>query len=353
MQLDSDNFTAERIQQIYDKVKLFVIDLFKEKHLNKDEMCVKSTESEELKEDSKPPAVPTNVLALLATMDESTRMLYNARMNTDKAGIVSENDTRVASDNETLERRKLDISNRIDCSFLDYIDHCKKMDVLEVLKTIGNETYEKEKNTIVAERITIMKDVYYCYRYFDVLKWWKFQGSEKCPMLSVAAAIVLGKPTHNGFQERVFSRGTYFDHKLKQRMKESNFEMSVLNSLTTTTVSDCSATLFSHPMPVRDLKENKKMAHQFFEDEKNCNTIFSSSDIIEVHTTESDEESILAISSTNSNYDGESDDDELSLDSSQWVEDKNGVNAQSVIAVDIGGDDSASEVEGESKKEVL
>lgn len=52
MQLDSANFSAEQIQAIYDKVKLFVIDLFKEKHLYKDDKCVKSIESMEIKEDS-------------------------------------------------------------------------------------------------------------------------------------------------------------------------------------------------------------------------------------------------------------------------------------------------------------
>jgi NADH dehydrogenase/NADH:ubiquinone oxidoreductase subunit G len=47
----------------------------------------------------------------------------------------------------------------------------------------------------------------------------------------------LGKPTHNGFQERVFSRGVYLDGKLKKRLKEENFEMSVLNSFNEQRVS--------------------------------------------------------------------------------------------------------------------
>jgi hypothetical protein len=47
----------------------------------------------------------------------------------------------------------------------------------------------------------------------------------------------LGKPTHNGFQERVFSRVVYLDGKLKKRLKEENFEMSVLNSFNEQQVS--------------------------------------------------------------------------------------------------------------------
>jgi guanylate kinase len=49
--------------------------------------------------------------------------------------------------------------------------------------------------------------------------------------LTPGASIFLGKPTHNAFQERVFSRGTYADSNLKKSMKENNFEMVVLSSL--------------------------------------------------------------------------------------------------------------------------
>jgi NADH dehydrogenase/NADH:ubiquinone oxidoreductase subunit G len=53
----------------------------------------------------------------------------------------------------------------------------------------------------------------------------------------VLQQIFLGKPTHNGFQEQVFSRGVYLDWKLKKRLKEENFEMSVLNSFNEQQVS--------------------------------------------------------------------------------------------------------------------
>jgi hAT family C-terminal dimerisation region len=80
------------------------------------------------------------------------------------------------------------------------------------------------------KKIKVYKDASYTSKFFDVLQWWKVEGSKNFEMLASVAIIFLGKPTHNAFQERVFSRGTYCDTKLKKRMKEENFEMSVLNS---------------------------------------------------------------------------------------------------------------------------
>jgi hypothetical protein len=64
------------------------------------------------------------------------------------------------------------------------------------------------------------------------------EGAIKFKQLSVSANVFLGKPTHNGFQERVFSRGVYLDGKLKKRLKEDNFEMSVLNSFSNSRVTE-------------------------------------------------------------------------------------------------------------------
>ena len=75
------------------------------------------------------------------------------------------------------------------------------------------------------------KDALYVANLFDLMKWWREYGSVEFKHMRVAAAVLLGKPTHNGFQERVFSRGTYADCRLKKKLKADNFEMKVLNSL--------------------------------------------------------------------------------------------------------------------------
>jgi hypothetical protein len=43
--------------------------------------------------------------------------------------------------------------------------------------------------------------------------------------------IVLAKPIHNGFQERVFSRGTFTDDQLRRTMKESTSECAFLEAI--------------------------------------------------------------------------------------------------------------------------
>ena len=98
----------------------------------------------------------------------------------------------------------------------------------------ANQNYKSDSFNGKVERELIgddIKDAFYTYKYFDILEWWKKFGNKQWPELASAAAILIGKPTHNGFQERVFSRGTYKDCKLKQRLNEHSFEMSVLNSI--------------------------------------------------------------------------------------------------------------------------
>ena len=107
------------------------------------------------------------------------------------------------------------------------------MDIIAWLDANGNKAYELEKKNngkLLALKITEGTDAGYTSKFFDVLQWWKLVGDKKYGELGIAATIFLGKPTHNGFQERVFSRGTYSDTRLKKRLKEQNFEMSVLNA---------------------------------------------------------------------------------------------------------------------------
>jgi hAT family C-terminal dimerisation region len=66
---------------------------------------------------------------------------------------------------------------------------------------------------------------------FDVLHWWQHVGKLLYPKLAIGAPIILGKPAHNGFQERVFSIGKYCDNTLRNRMRPENFEMRVLDTV--------------------------------------------------------------------------------------------------------------------------
>ena len=107
-----------------------------------------------------------------------------------------------------------------------------QLNMVTILDEYGNERYklDKKRNRINYTMITLVNDAAYVGKYFDVLGWW-MANNHLYPELAVRACLVLGKPTHNGFQERVFSRGTYQDTKLKKRLKEENFEMTVLNAI--------------------------------------------------------------------------------------------------------------------------
>jgi uncharacterized protein YnzC (UPF0291/DUF896 family) len=100
----------------------------------------------------------------------------------------------------------------------DYRKFCNEMHMIKWLDEYGNDLYrsEKLKNPKELERRTRMKDPGYTSKFFDVLTWWRVEGIIKFKELGVGANIILGKPTHNGFQERVFSQGVYVDDKLKK-----------------------------------------------------------------------------------------------------------------------------------------
>jgi hAT family C-terminal dimerisation region len=116
----------------------------------------------------------------------------------------------------------------------EYVENCKNMDMIDWLDSMGNDEYKNDRQQNLVDE-DILRDYYkkgimYVYNYFDVLTWWRVNAG-KYNELSVAATIVLGKPTHNAFQERVFSMGTHKDTRLRNRLKEDGFEMSVLNAV--------------------------------------------------------------------------------------------------------------------------
>jgi predicted HNH restriction endonuclease len=109
---------------------------------------------------------------------------------------------------------------------------CLHLDLIEYVKQYKNNNYDlitDNGTSINTEKINRI-DLAYITKLTSVSNFWK-ENNSKYKDLSIAAGIVLGKPTHNAFQERVFSRGTYTDTSLKKRLKETSFEMSVLNAV--------------------------------------------------------------------------------------------------------------------------
>jgi hypothetical protein len=132
-----------------------------------------------------------------------------------------------------VETRKVKLTQTLKLQVSSYIRYCKEMDIVSILEEFGNVEYrtDEKRKVIDLKKLSYYKDALYANQYFDILVWWNVYGRNNFPLLTPGASIILGKPTHNAFQERVFSRGTYADSNLKKSMKENNFEMAVLNSL--------------------------------------------------------------------------------------------------------------------------
>jgi hypothetical protein len=132
---------------------------------------------------------------------------------------------------ETAVTREASLKTRVESELEDYMHYCNRADWNEVIRNYPSKMYTKEKNnkTIYSNRIGV--NPFHTTSLFDIMMWLKQVAKERWPHIMVAASIVLPKPFHNGFQERVFSAGTYRDDKLKKRLKDEHFEMKVLDSL--------------------------------------------------------------------------------------------------------------------------
>jgi hypothetical protein len=128
----------------------------------------------------------------------------------------------------TSEVIKKDISDSIRVELEEYTNYCATMDVTEQLLLCSHPKYKNEKE--LDEKKIKNKDIMYVRERFDLLQWWRIVGFIKFPKLAVAALIILGKPSHNAFQERVFSLGNWTDSKLRKKRKEENFEINLLEA---------------------------------------------------------------------------------------------------------------------------
>ena len=98
---------------------------------------------------------------------------------------------------------------------------------IEICGTTLSHSMQQQRKTVdynVADP-KVFQDV------FCLMSWWRMVGSFKFKLLAPVAAIVYGKPSHNVFQERIFSLGTWKDSRLKKLQKEAKFEMEVLESV--------------------------------------------------------------------------------------------------------------------------
>ena len=118
----------------------------------------------------------------------------------------------------------------------------------------------KHKNLLGKKR-----DAFYALKLFDVFAWWKNVGLLRFPKLAIVASILLAKPFHNGYQERVFSRGTATDNILRKRLREDHYEMRVLDLLTRQKISALFSRIVQDSVGETPVTSDAKVVREFFE----------------------------------------------------------------------------------------
>lgn len=226
-----------------------------------------------------------------------------------------------------IDQQREEFNGKLRRQFSDYMKYCKeKMDVVSDLRNLyHNEFYMREEDQINWSSVSSsVGNAYQIFRYFDLLKWWKLYGSVHFPEIAIVASIMISKPTHNGFQERVFSRCTYIDNKLRQRKSEKNFEMQALNTLNAETVNQ-----IGHVLNVElenDCSTYKKYIAELYQQENVGDEIITIDDLgdsnarstdgnddISIHTVSSVEDFDSSDVSTDESDDEQSENDTIDV----------------------------------------
>ena len=273
--IDPGNFNDNKIDGYYKLAETFVQDIYEEQHLVG---WGDQTDKSDIEEDKDSAGMSNQDLLSKMNLDNNTRLLYERLLKATIGGNEKGNENNV-KDQEAINKKKIEVKNTITNAVNEYIYYCKnKMNVLGDLRYYGSEYYKK--NVLDDNRLKPpFRDGYYAYRYFDLLLWWELVGTKRWPCLGIAASIVLGKPSHNGFQERVFSRGTYFDDPLKQRMKEDNYEKSVLNSLNIKKINDLMELMPEVIVPEQKYEVARQQMELFFEREIQVKNIIGNGNV--------------------------------------------------------------------------
>jgi hypothetical protein len=242
--IETVNFSNDKIQNVKTLLVEYLCELFKNS-IATDLAGVLKDEPDD--EDQKPVSNTEDMEYVYLDNDDDfdpCAEIYEQVFQEEKAMEEMNNKNTKESQNEEQQRL---LRERITNQVNTYWTYCSNLDIEEFLNDYGNAAYEdyvkdwtsrissvtdiKHRQKIVTEKIKKMKDPVFVGNMTDIMKWWNICGQVNYKEMSCGACILFGKPTHNGFQERVFSRGTYADCKLKKNLKEENFEMKVLNSL--------------------------------------------------------------------------------------------------------------------------
>jgi hypothetical protein len=215
-----ENFTDDKLVESRALVVQFVVDLFKEE--------VENEHRETYAGDTSQDPTPTQGNPVDGTMEDpegDDDLLISLLIN--KAGASMTEPTQAV----TVEMMVEDLRKKVEEELLSYVSFCKNIDWKEMCAKHGTEKYKKLLREQPAEAGRCGVNPRLTRTLFDVIGWWRNHGLKLFPRLAVGAFIVLAKVAHNGFQERVFSVGTFLDTKQQKRREERHYEMDVLQRI--------------------------------------------------------------------------------------------------------------------------
>ena len=218
--MGDENFTDDKMVESKALVIQFVVDLFKESVMKE------YTEQHEADVDQN----ATQTLGNLGddTMEDAEGdddLLISLLIN--KGGTTATETTPTV----TLDMMVDDLRKKIEEELVNYVTFCRNIDWIEMCGKYGTEKHKKmlKEQPVEAKRCGVNPRL--TRTLFDVIGWWRNHGIKLFPRLGVGAFIVLAKVAHNGFQERVFSVGTFLDTKQQKRREERHYEMDVLQRI--------------------------------------------------------------------------------------------------------------------------
>ena len=311
--MGDDNFTDEKLAASQEKAILFIVGLFKDKVVQ--QHAAKSAEepvgaplgvAQDVDATVPPASAPASVVAVDG-FDEDDEMFLSVLK---EAGAGS-----VPAQGMTLESMLEDLKKKVTDEFKSYVQCCKQMVWKEVLAKHGTEKYYKLLATKAVNEQSLNVNPRYTRTMFDVIGWWRFTGHRLFPRLAVAALIVLAKAAHNGYQERVFSIGTFLDTKQQKRREARHYEMDVLQRINNELMHEDEYWEGLSEKPV-DLND-KAVAEHFF-------SITEQEQVLQASTSGQDQESQM---------------EEEPLDSG-LKNDEDEVSVHEVVSVDDGEEDS-------------
>jgi hypothetical protein len=217
--MDRENFDQYKIEQYFTDTCEAIYNLlesqFELEHQHEETVAIANTETS------------ANAETDESDMDELDNYLFET---VDQ--IHGEQEKVAYIEEERVKTKKAAFKETVKNQMHDYRLECDRLNVAEYLSIHGNDSYVKfrKENKVLNEKRLAKRDVMHVMPFFDVTDWWARRWRQYKD-IAIMASIMLGKPTHNAFQERVFSRGTYSDTKLRKRRTEESFEMGVVNSV--------------------------------------------------------------------------------------------------------------------------